>query len=134
MKIKKIETEKAPKTIGPYSQAIIAGDFMYLSGQIAINLETRKLVEGGIKEQTAQVINNLIAVLSDQGLSLDKVVKVEVYLADLNEFQEMNEVYATKFTGEVKPARQAMQVARLPLDAKIEISAVAYIGGKKNEN
>jgi 2-iminobutanoate/2-iminopropanoate deaminase len=128
MNIKKIETQKAPKVIGPYSQGVIAGSFIYLSGQIAINPRTGKLVDGEIKEQTKQVIDNLTAVLSEKGSDLDKVVKVEVYLSDINDFKEMNEVYATKFRNEIKPARQVIQAAKLPLNAKIEISAIAYLG------
>jgi len=127
-KIQNVNTDKAPQAIGPYSQAVIAGDFMYISGQIAIIPATGILVEGNIKEQTAQVITNLTAVLETQGIDLDKVVKTEVYLTDMNDFKDMNEVYASKFTNEIKPARQAMEVSKLPLNAKIEISAVAYLG------
>ena len=123
--VKEIKTDNAPKAIGPYSQAVIVGDFIYLSGQIAINPMTIKLVEGGIKPQTAQVIDNLKAILVSKGFALNNIVKTEVYLAD------MNEVYLAKFIGGVKPARQAVQVARLPIDAKVEISAIAYT---KNAN
>ncbi len=126
--LKKIETDEAPKAIGPYSQAVIAGEYMYLSGQIPIDPSTGKIVEGGIKEQTTQVIDNLVAVLASQQAGLDRVVKTEVYLNDMGDFKAVNDVYAERFTHDPKPARQAMEVSRLPLDVQVEISCIAYLG------
>jgi len=126
--LKKIETDKAPAAIGPYSQAIVAGDFLFASGQIALDPATGKLVDGGIREQTARVLDNLHAVLSAHNIGFDRVVKTTVYLKDLSHFVEMNEVYAQKFTSDPKPARETVQVARLPRDALVETSCVAYTG------
>lgn len=127
-KTKKIDTDKAPKAIGPYSQAIIAGDFMFISGQIAINPLTGKMIPGGIKEQAAQVIKNISAILAVENIGLDKVVKTEVYLKDMNDFKAMNEVYQEQFKDDPKPARQTMEVSKLPLGALVEISCIAYLG------
>lgn len=121
-----ISTDKAPKAIGPYSQGIVAGQYVYLSGQIAIDPATSKLVPGAIEEQTRQVLKNMQAVLAAQGLTLENVVKCEVYLKDLNDFQAMNKIYGEYFSFPTKPARAALQVAKLPLDALVEISCVAF--------
>jgi len=129
--IQKIVTKNAPNAIGPYSQAVIAGDYMFISGQIAINPLTGNLVEGGVKEQTKQVMENIKAILAEKAIGFDKIIKAEVYLLDLGDFQEMNEVYELNFINEIKPARQAMQVSKLPLNSKVEISAIVYLGGKK---
>jgi 2-iminobutanoate/2-iminopropanoate deaminase len=120
-----IHTEGAPKAIGPYSQAVVAGGFVFVSGQIALNPSTGSIIEGGIKEQTLQVLKNIEAILKEAGLSLDRVVKTEVFLNDFNEFAAMNEVYATFFPGEIKPARVTVEVSRLPRDVLIEIGCVA---------
>jgi 2-iminobutanoate/2-iminopropanoate deaminase len=122
-------TKKAPKAIGPYSRSTRAGELLFVSGQVAIDPESGKLVEDSIEVQTRQVLHNIEAVLEEHGLSLESVVKTEVYLKDLNDFAAMNEIYATFFSFPTKPARQAMQVARLPLDARIEISCIAHIQG-----
>lgn len=125
--LKKIETEKAPKAIGPYSQAILAGDFLFLSGQIPINPKTGKVEDSTIEGQTAQVLANLEAVLEAAGLSFEHVVKTEIYLKDMQDFQAVNTIYAEKFTSPNKPARQTMQVGKLPLDVRLEISCIAYL-------
>ncbi len=127
-RIQQIQTEKAPKAIGPYSQAVIAGDYMFISGQIGINPKTDQIVKGGIKEETTQVIENIKSILRTQNIGLDKIVKAEVYLTDMKEFNKMNQVYESKFRYKIKPARQAVEVSRLPKDAKIEISVIVYLG------
>jgi len=119
-----IQTDRAPQAIGPYSQAIKANGFIFASGQIPLNPVTMQIVEGGIEEQTRQVLDNLVAVLEAAGSSLDKVVKTTVYLADMGEFAAMNEIYS-KYFGGAKPARATVQVARLPRDVKVEIDLVA---------
>lgn len=128
--IKAIQTNHAPLPIGPYSQAILAGDFLYVSGQIAINPQTNSINENDVQSQTHMVFKNLQAILHAAELSMDDVVKVEVYLKDLEHFRKVNDIYKIYFSGPVKPARQAMQVSKLPLDALIEISCVAYAGTK----
>ncbi|HPJ07744.1 MAG TPA: RidA family protein [Deltaproteobacteria bacterium] len=127
-RIKPVHSDDAPKAIGPYSQAVSAGDFTFVSGQIGMDPRTGNIVEGGIREQTAQVLNNLRAILVTAGLSTKDVVKAEVYLRDMNDFAVMNEVYAASFSGDTKPARAAVQVARLPRDVLVEISCIAYRG------
>ena len=122
-----VTTPDAPGAIGPYSQAIRAGDFVFLSGQIPLEPGTGQLVAGGIAEQTHQVLKNLGAVLAAAGASYAGVVKTTVYLADMNEFTAMNEVYGTYFSSPA-PARATVQAARLPRDVRVEIDAVAYLG------
>jgi 2-iminobutanoate/2-iminopropanoate deaminase len=119
-----IQTDRAPQAIGPYSQAIKANGFIFASGQIPLDPATMKIVDGGVEEQTRQVLDNLKAVLEAAGSSLDRVVKTTVYLADMNEFAAMNEIYARYF-GATKPARATVQVARLPRDVRVEIDVVA---------
>ena len=123
---KVIQTEKAPKPIGPYSQAIRAGNFIFLSGQIPINPKTGELVKGDIRQQTQQVLENIRGVLESQGLGMQDVVKVNIFLKDMGNFNEMNEVYATRFSSS-PPARSTVEVAKLPKNADIEIEAIAYI-------
>ncbi len=123
---KEVKTEKAPKAIGPYSQAIVAGGFVYCSGQIPIDPASGNLNTGSIEEQTRQVIKNLAAVLEAAGTSLDQVVKTTVFLQDMNEFAKMNEVYGEFFKAPC-PARATVQVVRLPKDVKVEIEAVAVL-------
>lgn len=122
-----IQTEAAPKAIGPYSQAIRLGDLVYSAGQIPLNPETGALVEGGIEAQTRQVMNNLAHVLEAAGSSLAGVVKTTVFMQDLGEFAAMNAVYAEFFTAN-PPARSTVQVAALPRGAKVEIECVAVVG------
>ena len=123
MEIKNVETGKAPKAIGPYSQAKVAGDFVFTSGQIAINPKTNEVNLGTIETQTRQVLENLKAVLEAAGSSLDNAVKVTVYLADMNDFAEMNKVYEQYFKN--KPARSTVQADRLPKDVRVEIDVIA---------
>ena len=120
----KIHTAAAPQAIGPYSQAISANGFVFASGQIPIDPSTGQFVAGGIAEQTEQVLRNLSAVLEAAGSGLDRVVKTTVFLADMDEFVAMNEVYGRFFTNE-PPARATVQAARLPRDARVEIEAIA---------
>ena len=122
----RIQTENAPAAIGPYSQAIKAGGFVFVSGQIPINPRTGEFVAGGIAEQTRQVLTNLKAVLEAAGSGLDRVVKTTVFLADMKEFSGMNEVYAT-FFAEPPPARATVAAAGLPRDARVEIEAIALV-------
>ena len=119
-----VATEAAPQAIGPYSQAISLGDFVFTSGQIPIDPKTGVFVEGGIAEQTEQVLRNLAEVLRAAGTSLEGVVKTTVFLADMNDFAAMNEVYGRYFSDE-PPARSTVQAARLPRDARVEIDAIA---------
>jgi len=121
---KRISTKEAPAAIGPYSQAVQVGDFMYLSGQIPLDPATGEMVPGGIAEQTEQVILNIKAVLASQKMALSSVVKCTVFLADMEQFAEMNAMY-DKYFGTVLPARSTVQVARLPKDALVEIEAMA---------
>ncbi len=122
-----IFTPNAPAAIGPYSQAIETNNFVYTSGQVAIDPTTGELVPGGIQEQTAQVVENLKAILAEAGCHLYNVVKTTVFLRDMNDFTAMNEVYAHYFApeGAVPPARSTVEVARLPKDALVEIEVVA---------
>jgi 2-iminobutanoate/2-iminopropanoate deaminase len=119
-----VQTDSAPKAIGPYSQAIKAGGLLFLSGQIPLDPATMQIVEGGVRQQTERVLKNLRAVLESAGSSLGRVVKTTVFLADLNDFVEMNDVYGTFFP-EQPPARSTVEVARLPRDVKVEIDAIA---------
>ena len=119
-----VTTENAPGAIGPYSQAVKAGGMVFCSGQIPIDPSTGEFVSQVVAEQTEQVLKNLSEVLKAAGTSLDNVVKTTVFLADMNDFGEMNEVYGRYFTDN-KPARATVQAARLPRDAKVEIECIA---------
>jgi 2-iminobutanoate/2-iminopropanoate deaminase len=121
-----IATAEAPKAIGPYSQAVRAGNLVFCSGQISINPETGTLIDGGVQDQTHQVLKNLEAVLTAAGTSLGNVVKTTVYLADMEEFTTMNMVYET-FFAENPPARATVEVSRLPKDVRVEIDAIAVV-------
>ncbi|HKP72540.1 MAG TPA: RidA family protein [Pyrinomonadaceae bacterium] len=125
-----IATEAAPQAIGPYSQAVVVGDFVFASGQIPIEPKTGVFVEGGVAEQTEQVLRNLAEVLKAAGASFAEVVKTTVFLADMNDFAAMNEVYGRYFPT-APPARSTVQAARLPRDARVEIDAIAV--RKKND-
>ena len=122
-----VRTENAPAAIGPYSQAVQAGGFVFASGQIPIDPRTGEFVEGGIREQTEQVLRNVSSLLEAAGTSLERVVKTTVFLADMNDFAAMNETYA-RFFGPQPPARSTVQAARLPRDARVEIEVVALAG------
>ena len=131
MKKRVIHTDKAPKAIGPYSQAIQAGNFLFLSGQIPLDPASGELVKGDIREQTRRVLENLKGVLESQNLGMEDVVKVTIFLKDMGNFSQVNEVYATYFPSS-PPARSTVEVARLPRDAGIEIEAIALThGGEK---
>ncbi|MFN3351192.1 RidA family protein [Pseudorhodoplanes sp.] len=121
---KVISTPNAPEAIGPYSQAIRAGNTIYLAGQIAIDPKTKELKKGTIEEETKLVLENLKAVLAAEGLGMEHIVSTTVFLKDLNEFGKMNAVYATFFPKN-PPARATVEVARLPRDVKVEIAAIA---------
>ena len=121
-----VQTDRAPQAIGPYSQAIKANGFVFASGQIPLDPATGQLIEGDIRAQTERVLNNVQAVLEAAGSALDRVVKTTVFLADMNDFAVVNEVYAN-FFGATRPARSTVQAARLPRDVKVEIEVVALV-------
>ena len=121
-----VSTERAPRAIGPYSQAVRSGNFLFASGQIPIDPATGEFVAGGITEQTEQVMRNVSAILEAAGAGLQQVVKTTVFLADMDDFTAMNEVYGRYF-GEDPPARATVQAARLPRDARVEIEAIAIL-------
>jgi 2-iminobutanoate/2-iminopropanoate deaminase len=119
-----ISTHLAPAPVGPYSQAVMVGDLLLLSGQIAIDPATNLVIEGTVLDEAHQVMKNIQAVLGAYGLLLSHVVKTTIFLQDMNDFSAVNEVYASYFTSEF-PARETVQVSRLPKDVKIEISCIA---------
>ena len=121
-----IQTDKAPKAIGPYSQAIQAGNFIFLSGQIPIDPKTGELVEGNVGRQTRQVLDNIRQLLESQKLGMEDVIKVTIFLKDMDHFSQANEIYATYFPSS-PPARSTVEVARLPRNAQIEIEAIALV-------
>lgn len=123
----RVHTARAPAAIGPYSQAIVVDDWVFCSGQIALDPESGELLAGSVAEQTEVVLNNLANVLSAAGSSLEHVVKTTVFLSDMTTFPEMNEVYARRF-GDHRPARAAVQVAALPKSCDVEIECVARVG------
>ena len=124
MKHQVIHTDNAPKAIGPYSQAVKAGNMLFVSGQVPFVPETMEIVEGDVKAQTAQSLKNVQAILDEAGLDFSHVVKSTVFIKDMNECAQINEVYA-EFFGENKPARACVEVARLPKDVKVEIEVIA---------
>jgi len=119
-----ISTDRGPRAIGPYSQAIRANGFLFLSGQVSLDPATQQLIQGDIAAQTTRVLENLKGILEAAGSSLDRVVKTTVYLKDMNDFSAMNEVYARYFPAD-PPARATVEVARLPKDARVEIDLIA---------
>ena len=121
-----IHTENAPAAIGPYSQAVKAGNLLFVSGQVPFVPETMEIVEGDVKAQTAQSLKNLQAILKEAGADFSNVVKTTVFIKDMNEFAQINDVYAEYF-GENKPARACVEVARLPKDVKVEIELIAVL-------
>ena len=123
--MKTIHTDKAPAAVGPYSQAKIAGGFLFSSGQVPINPETATVIEGGIEAQTEQVCKNIEAVLTEAGTDFSKVVKTTCFLADINDFKAFNEVYANYFTS--KPARSCVAVKDLPLGVSVEVEIIAEV-------
>jgi 2-iminobutanoate/2-iminopropanoate deaminase len=125
---KAIQIPNAPAPVGPYSQAILAGGMLYISGQIPLNPSTGELELDTIEEATHRVMKNIEALLAAAGLTIENIVKTSIFLKDLNDFQAMNTVYASYFTG-IPPARETVQVVRLPLDVSIEISCIALANG-----
>ena len=119
-----VSTEKAPKAIGPYSQAIVAGELVFTSGQIPLDPQTQQMVQGDVRAQTERVMENLAAVLAAAGVGFANVVKASIFLADLNDFAVVNEVYGKRFPA-APPARSTVQVAALPKGARLEIDLVA---------
>lgn len=124
-----IHSDNAPKAVGPYSQAIAAGGFLFTSGQIGLKPATGQIAEGGVREQAKQVFENLRAVLAAAGAGFSDVVKTTVFLGDMNDFAAVNEIYATYFDGGF-PARSCVEVARLPRDVDVEIEMVVWLGYK----
>lgn len=120
-----INTPNAPAPIGPYNQAILSGNTLYLSGQIALNIETGLLVLDDVKSETKQVMENLKAVLDAAGMTFENVVKTTIFISDMNNFTLINEVYGSYFDDATAPARETVQVARLPKDVNVEISMIA---------
>ena len=125
MQKKSVKTTEAPEAIGPYSQAIRIGDFLYTSGQISLDPKTMEMITGNIELETEKVLQNIEAILSAEGLNFGHVIKTTVYLTDLSEFTRMNQVYE-KFFSNTKPARACVQVEALPKGAKVEIDAIAH--------
>lgn len=123
----KISSQDAPAAIGPYSQAVLSGNLLFISGQLPVNAKTNRLISGGIAAQTLQALDNLAALLKAAKATLDDVVQITLYLADLNDFGEVNAAYATRFTSSIQPSRVTVQVARLPLDSPLEISCIAIV-------
>jgi 2-iminobutanoate/2-iminopropanoate deaminase len=120
-----VSTDKAPAAIGPYSQAVIYGDMVYCSGQIALKPESMEIVEGGIREQAEQVMKNLSEVLKAAGSGFEQVVKSTIYLKSMDDFGTVNEIYGSRFP-ENPPARETVAVKTLPKDVLVEISCIAY--------
>ena len=127
MEISRIDTSKAPKAIGPYSQGIRAGEFLFISGQIPIDPNTGEILSENIRDATRRVIENIVAILEAAGGSLKNVVKVNVYIKNMENFQDVNEIYESYF-GDHKPARAFVEVSDLPKNVEIEMEAIAYMG------
>jgi 2-iminobutanoate/2-iminopropanoate deaminase len=122
-----IQSDQAPSPIGPYSQAVIAGNMLYVSGQIALHPETGELVMSDLEAETRQVMDNIHAILEQASISFDAIVKSSIFLSDMAHFARVNEVYASFFTGNY-PARETIQVSGLPKNVNVEISVIAYLG------
>ncbi len=131
MEKKVIQTDRAPKAIGPYSQAIQVGNLLFLSGQIPIDPKTGEMIGGDIRQQTRQVLENIKGLLGSQGLEMEDVIKATIFLKDMGSFSQVNEVYAAYFSSS-PPARSTVEVAGLPRDAEIEIEAIALIRDTDN--
>jgi 2-iminobutanoate/2-iminopropanoate deaminase len=121
-----INTKKAPAPLGPYNQAILAGNILYISGQIAINPSTGEFVTNSIQEETRQVMVNLEAILTEANMTFENVVKSSIFIRNMNDFADINKVYASSFNETTAPARETVQVGRLPKDVAIEISMIAH--------
>jgi len=120
-----VNTSNAPKPIGPYNQAVISGDLIFISGQVAFDPNTDELVLDDIQKETKQVMENLKSILEEANLSFDNVVKTTIFLSDMNDFQQVNEVYGSYFSNDQAPARETVEVSRLPKDVNVEISMIA---------
>ena len=130
--IEPIETESAPKPVGPYNQAILVENWLYCSGQIALDPSTGTMIgDGNIEEETKQVLKNLIAVVKSAGGSTSNIIRTTIYLTDLNDFAKVNAIYAETFNESVSPARACVEVSNLPKGGKIEIDCVAWLDNKK---
>ena len=121
-----VNTHRAPAAVGPYTQAIVADNFVFVSGQIPLDPVSAQIVDGGVEEQTRQVLKNVAAILAEAGSSMDRVVKATVYLTDLGDFDAMNRVYGEVFVG-MRPARVCVEVSKLPRGARVEIDAIAIL-------
>ncbi len=122
-----ITTKKAPAPIGPYNQAVLSGNTLYISGQIPIDPATGKLVEGNIAKETKQSMENLKAILTEASMTFENVVKTSIFIADMNQFAEINSVYATYFDADSAPARETVEVSNLPKFVNVEISMIAVL-------
>ena len=122
-----IKTENAPKPIGPYNQAVIAGNYMYISGQIALNPKNGELIISEIKKETTQVMENLKAILIEASLTFENVVKTTIFLSDMNDFSNVNEIYGSYLNNSTAPARETVQVSKLPVGVNVEISMIAML-------
>lgn len=122
-----VKTNKAPQPVGPYNQAIIHNSTMYISGQIALNPITKELVTNNLKKETMLVMNNLKAILESENLSFENVIKSTIFLSDMGSFNEVNEIYATFFKSGDEPARETVEVSKLPLGVNVEISMIACL-------
>ena len=120
-----VKTINAPEPIGPYNQAVFAGNTLYISGQIAIDPKSGDLITGDLEKETKQVLDNLKAILTEAGLNLNHVVKTSIFISDMNNFGKINEVYSTYFNSKNAPARETVEVANLPKFVNVEISAIA---------
>lgn len=126
MELKVVHTDKAPAAVGPYSQAVAAGNILFVSGQLPMNPATGELVKGSVEEETRQCLENAKAILEEAGTSLEKVIKATVFIKDMNQFGKINGVYAEYFNTH-KPARACVEVARLPMDVNVEIEMIAMV-------
>ena len=126
MEKREVKTDKAPKPVGPYSQAVTVGDFVFCSGQIALNPQTGELVIDDVESETRQVMENLKAVLASAGSSFDRVVKTTIFLRNIDDFVKVNEIYGSYF-GEIPPARSTVQAANLPKGVRVEIDCIAVV-------
>ena len=122
-----IKTENAPKPIGPYNQAVIAGNYMFISGQIALNPKNDELIISEIKKETTQVMENLNAILNEASLTFENVVKTTIFLSDMNDFSSVNEIYGSYLNNSTAPARETVQVSKLPVGVNVEISMIAML-------
>tara|TARA_A100001234_G_scaffold127671_1_gene112062 strand:- start:15 stop:395 length:381 start_codon:yes stop_codon:yes gene_type:complete len=122
-----IKTENAPKPIGPYNQAVIAGNYMFISGQIALNPNSGELITDEIKKETTQVMENLKAILSEASLTFDNVVKTTIFLSRMDDFADVNEIYGSYLNDSTAPARETVQVSKLPVGVNVEISMIAML-------